>query len=153
MLGCGCLFVLVPATSPPSQLQGYSTTIRFCIVTTIDLYGFLALRLRLSLQNELVHVNLLNPYSSVNLATKDFANFSFRVVTLFQTHFYLAEFMDDRLFACAHLQLYCSTQSQHINSFARLIDLPNLTPLVSLSAFSTWVMATQWLCLPQLWLS
>ena len=76
---------MVPATSPPSQLQGYSTTIRFGIVTMIDFYGFLALRLRLSLQNELV--NLLNPYSSVNLATKDFANVSFRVVTLFQTRF------------------------------------------------------------------
>ena len=28
-------------TFPPSQLQGYYATLRFCIVITIDLYGFL----------------------------------------------------------------------------------------------------------------
>ena len=39
--GCDCLFVWVPVTFPPSQLQRYYASLRFCIVITIDLYGFL----------------------------------------------------------------------------------------------------------------
>ena len=39
--GCDCLFVWVPVTFPPSQLKRYYASLRFCIVITIDLYGFL----------------------------------------------------------------------------------------------------------------